>query len=640
MAVLGCQARSDLSHLAHVAAPLASASTSSGINYTQAAEADRVASLPGWGPIKGFGLFSGYLIVDEDAGRALFYALAESQVSPADDPLVLWLNGGPGCSSIGGGFMSENGPFFPQADGKSLKANPHAWNQHVTMLFLEVPAFVGFSYSNTSSDRQSDDATVRDDSYAALQAFMQRFPHYARSELYIAGESYAGHYIPQLATRIVQANRDADASEPRSGEDGGSKTTAAAAAATIAAAATVEPRISVEDGRFETAAGASEPDTHEQDQDQGQDPDQGRHQRPHAPHQRLNLKGILVGNPSTDRVTDRIGAGEFLWFHGVISDETLSEIRHTCSSTHDSSDDYNGQSSCGDAFDRAREEMGDINIYDIYVDLCLAPPYARAEAAAFSRALSRHPDPTCDAARPSLSATIALHAQRTYAARLMHKTQAAGSANRALHVNQCSPVATCAGAAKANTCAPVVPFKSDGGDTGMQGDSYDPCVDNEVEAYLNLPDVQKALHVNQTVIMPWRWTDCSDEVDYDYDDMWNSQVPLYEELIRGGGLRITIFSGDVDGMVPLAGTRRWTAGLGLKTVRSWRPWFTDGEQVAGHYVAYDGLTFVTVRGAGHMVPYTQPERASHLLAAFLAGLPPRSSESPRPGSWIPLGVAV
>ena len=60
---------------------------------------------------------------------------------------------GPGCSSIGGGFFSELGPFYPTPGGKALVANKYAWNRVANVLFIESPAFVGFSYSNTTSDR-------------------------------------------------------------------------------------------------------------------------------------------------------------------------------------------------------------------------------------------------------------------------------------------------------------------------------------------------------------------------------------------------------------------------------------------------------------------------------------------------------
>ncbi len=110
---------------------------------------------------------------------------------------------------------------------------------------------------------------------------------------------------------------------------------------------------------------------------------------------------------------------------------------------------------------------------------------------------------------------------------------------------------------------------------------YDPCVDDEVERYMNLPEVQLALHANQTVILPWRWTDCTAEVSYSRSDLLASMLPVYEELLASGSLRILVFSGDVDGILPVVGTRRWVANLGLPEVSAWRPYISKTGQVGG-----------------------------------------------------------
>ncbi|KAK4437851.1 Serine carboxypeptidase-like 26 [Sesamum alatum] len=89
-------------------------------------EADKITDLPGQ-PQVSFSQFSGYVTVDPKAGRALFYWLTESE-DPSNKPLVLWLNGGPGCSSIGSGAMTELGPFRVNPDGKTLWHNKNAWN--------------------------------------------------------------------------------------------------------------------------------------------------------------------------------------------------------------------------------------------------------------------------------------------------------------------------------------------------------------------------------------------------------------------------------------------------------------------------------------------------------------------------------
>lgn len=90
--------------------------------------ADKITSLPGQPKGVNFDQYSGYVTVDPSAGRALFYYFAESQKDASTKPLVLWLNGGPGCSSIGGGAMTELGPFRVNPDGKTLWLNEYAWN--------------------------------------------------------------------------------------------------------------------------------------------------------------------------------------------------------------------------------------------------------------------------------------------------------------------------------------------------------------------------------------------------------------------------------------------------------------------------------------------------------------------------------
>ena len=96
---------------------------------TAAAEADRIGSLPGQPPVN-FSMYSGYVTVDAAAGRALFYWLIEAAGVPSESaPLVLWLNGGPGCSSVGYGASEELGAFRINADGRTLSLNAYPWNK-------------------------------------------------------------------------------------------------------------------------------------------------------------------------------------------------------------------------------------------------------------------------------------------------------------------------------------------------------------------------------------------------------------------------------------------------------------------------------------------------------------------------------
>ncbi|XP_073120272.1 serine carboxypeptidase 1-like [Henckelia pumila] len=168
-------------------------------------DADRILALPGQ-PAVNFSQYSGYVTIDPAAGRALFYWLTESEDS-ATKPLVLWLNGGPGCSSIGAGALTELGPFRVNPDGKTLWYNNNAWNNLANIIFLESPAGVGFSYSNTSSDYITGDKKTAADSYIFLVNWLERFPEYKIRDFYITGESYAGHYVPQLADLILKNNK-------------------------------------------------------------------------------------------------------------------------------------------------------------------------------------------------------------------------------------------------------------------------------------------------------------------------------------------------------------------------------------------------------------------------------------------------
>ncbi|KAF7848140.1 hypothetical protein BT93_L2258 [Corymbia citriodora subsp. variegata] len=185
---------------------VASSLPSGTVNWAGEQEADRVYRLPGQPAVK-FRQYAGYVTVNETHGRALFYWFFEATEKPQDKPLLLWLNGGPGCSSIGYGQSTELGPFFPQKDQPTLLLNPYTWNKAANLLFLESPVGVGFSYTNTSSDiSQLGDIITAKDSYAFLVNWFRRFPQFKSHDFYLVGESYGGHYVPQLSELIVDNN--------------------------------------------------------------------------------------------------------------------------------------------------------------------------------------------------------------------------------------------------------------------------------------------------------------------------------------------------------------------------------------------------------------------------------------------------
>ncbi|XP_045787389.1 serine carboxypeptidase-like 45 isoform X2 [Trifolium pratense] len=166
-------------------------------------EADKVIHLPDQ-PEVDFQQFAGYITVDEINQRNLFYYFVESEVDPVSKPVVLWLNGGPGCSSIGQGAFTEHGPFQPTRKGGLVK-NQYSWNRAANMLYLDSPASVGFSYSTNKSfyDLLNDELTARDN-LVFLRGWFTKFPQYKDNDFFITGEDYAGHFAPQLAHLILQ----------------------------------------------------------------------------------------------------------------------------------------------------------------------------------------------------------------------------------------------------------------------------------------------------------------------------------------------------------------------------------------------------------------------------------------------------
>ncbi|KAJ8751067.1 hypothetical protein K2173_016248 [Erythroxylum novogranatense] len=194
-------------HLLFILTFLFSSSITSVVGLTRQQELDRISALPGQPPVT-FSQFSGYVTVNEKHGRALFYWLTEAAISPQKKPLVLWLNGGPGCSSVAYGASEEIGPFRINRTGSSLYLNKFSWNREANILFLESPAGVGFSYTNTSSDlKDFGDERTAQDALVFLLRWTSRFPQYKQRDFYLAGESYAGHYIPQLAKKIIDYNK-------------------------------------------------------------------------------------------------------------------------------------------------------------------------------------------------------------------------------------------------------------------------------------------------------------------------------------------------------------------------------------------------------------------------------------------------
>uniref|UniRef100_A0A6N2K0A2 Carboxypeptidase n=1 Tax=Salix viminalis TaxID=40686 RepID=A0A6N2K0A2_SALVM len=157
-------------------------------------------------------------------------------------------------------------------------------------------------------------------------------------------------------------------------------------------------------------------------------------------------------------------------------------------------------------------------------------------------------------------------------------------------------------------------------DQTKDSENIDVCVKEKSSQYLNRKDVQEALHAQLVGVT--RWTGCNSVVNY---DMLNLEIPTVNIVgsLVSSGIRVLVYSGDQDSMIPFIGSRILVDGLakelGLNATVPYTTWVED-KQFGGWTQVYgDILTFATIRGAGHLAPLTSPKRSLALFAVFLSG---------------------
>ncbi|KAL2927055.1 Serine carboxypeptidase-like 20 [Bienertia sinuspersici] len=188
------------------------------IIITDAAPANSlITQLPGFSGTFPSNHYSGYITIhghssNQQTPKNLFYYFVESERNPTKDPVVLWLNGGPGCSSFDG-FIYEHGPFNFQA-GKTknslplLHLNPYSWSKVSNIIYLDSPTGVGLSYSDNQTTYQTGDLQTARDTHTFLLQWFRQFPEFIKNHFYVAGESYGGIYVPTLAAKLAEGLND------------------------------------------------------------------------------------------------------------------------------------------------------------------------------------------------------------------------------------------------------------------------------------------------------------------------------------------------------------------------------------------------------------------------------------------------
>ncbi|KAI0736660.1 peptidase S10 serine carboxypeptidase [Fomitopsis betulina] len=152
-------------------------------------------------------VYTGYLDVDYGA-KHLFFYFFESRRSPILDDVMMWINGGPGCSSSMG-LLMELGPCQIDMEGVSPNGttwNPYSWSAEANIFFLDQPVGVGFSYAEYGETVETTEEAARN-VHAFITIFFETFTEFSGRPLHLAGESYAGKYLPVFASYIHDQNR-------------------------------------------------------------------------------------------------------------------------------------------------------------------------------------------------------------------------------------------------------------------------------------------------------------------------------------------------------------------------------------------------------------------------------------------------
>ncbi|KFY14053.1 hypothetical protein V492_02894 [Pseudogymnoascus sp. VKM F-4246] len=133
----------------------------------------------------------------DDKNRLWFWFFPSSNPA-AKKEITIWLNGGPGCSSLDGLFQ-ENGPFLWQPGTYAPFANPYSWVNLTNMIYIDQPVSTGFSPGDIKVDNEDD---VAEQFMGFWKNFIDTFSMQGY-KIYITGESYAGQYIPYIASGML-----------------------------------------------------------------------------------------------------------------------------------------------------------------------------------------------------------------------------------------------------------------------------------------------------------------------------------------------------------------------------------------------------------------------------------------------------
>ncbi|CAG7716941.1 unnamed protein product [Allacma fusca] len=148
--------------------------------------------------------FSGYLTVDEAVNSNIFFWFFPALENPATAPVVMWMSENTGFSCLKGVFL-ETGPFYLD-ENLELKDRNHSWVQTHSMLYIDAPVGVGFSFTEKEEGYARNTQEESAEVYEALTQFFTLFSDYAKNDFYLAGELAAADHAPRIVSVIHDSN--------------------------------------------------------------------------------------------------------------------------------------------------------------------------------------------------------------------------------------------------------------------------------------------------------------------------------------------------------------------------------------------------------------------------------------------------
>ncbi|XP_071698096.1 serine carboxypeptidase-like 13 isoform X2 [Rutidosis leptorrhynchoides] len=169
-----------------------------------------VKTLPGYPSPLPFKLETGYIGVGEDEDVQLFYYFVESQGNPEEDPLIVWLAGGPGCATLRA-FFFEIGPMQIQYGNyidnvPALQLDPNSWTKVANVIYLDAPTLTGYSYTKTPEAVRSSDTSSASQTAEFLRKFVRDHLKFLKNPMYVTGISYSGIVIPIITEELYKGN--------------------------------------------------------------------------------------------------------------------------------------------------------------------------------------------------------------------------------------------------------------------------------------------------------------------------------------------------------------------------------------------------------------------------------------------------